>query len=387
MLFTACNETGKKGDAPKNGEGYTIKGHVNVKDGDVILLQRVFVNDKISFDTLTNGTLKDGVFNISGKVDQPCIAYLRFASEEKLKPLSLALENTGYIVLFDPFDSMEKTILGGELQHNVFNYIKLDPEYVSYYNIYRGEKGQYIKLKDAGEEDEAKAMKKKYWKSYVASQNMKKTLVREKINNPNTDALEKALLIESNGVVYINSGKEQQTIDEIAAVLGSDNWHVEYIQNNWDYLVAIRKAENSVQVGKKYKDLQLTDIEGNQVKLSNVVTENKYVMLEFWASWCGPCRAEIPNLKKAYERFHDKGFEIVAVTKDKKRSDWEKASEDEAFTWYNTWQEGGSDAACKTYGISGVPSSYLIDSTGTIIASLWALRGEKLINKLEGLLE
>src|SRR5699024_2728385 len=107
----------------------------------------------------------------------------------------------------------------------------------------------------------------------------------------------------------------------------------------------------------------------------------------FWASWCGPCRAEIPNLKKEYKKYHDKGFEIVSFSLDHKREAWEKALKEEQMPWINISDlKAYTSPIVKDYGISGIPAEYLVDSeTGKIVASLGNLRGDNLGKKLSEL--
>lgn len=104
----------------------------------------------------------------------------------------------------------------------------------------------------------------------------------------------------------------------------------------------------------------------------------KYVLLDFWASWCGPCRAEIPNLKKAWDKYHKKGLEIVSITLDKKDADWRKALKDEQMPWHQL-NAAGSDVA-QLYNVQGIPHVLLIGPDGKIVGI--NLRGQALEKKL-----
>lgn len=105
------------------------------------------------------------------------------------------------------------------------------------------------------------------------------------------------------------------------------------------------------------------------------------VLVDFWASWCGPCRKEIPNLKAVYEKFAPKGLEIVSISIDKDAAAWQKALEEERLPWRNFRDETG---VADAYSVSAIPAIFLVDGSGTIIAT--GLRGTALQEKLETLL-
>ncbi|MCV6605906.1 MAG: TlpA family protein disulfide reductase, partial [Porticoccaceae bacterium] len=110
-------------------------------------------------------------------------------------------------------------------------------------------------------------------------------------------------------------------------------------------------------------------------------------LVEFWASWCGPCRMEIPHMKKAYQKYRKKGFEIASFTLDSDMEDWEVASEEEEIPWLNLGDlKAMQSPVAKLYGVSGVPTNYLVEGgTGKIIAK--NLRQDALDKKLAELLE
>ena len=126
----------------------------------------------------------------------------------------------------------------------------------------------------------------------------------------------------------------------------------------------------TVAAGNKFKDVEAVDVNGKVVKLSDVIAKNKYTILEFWASWCGPCRGEIPNLKKAYAKYKAKGLEIYAVSLDDKKPKWLQALKEENCPWLNLNDPAAfNGAAAKGYGLSGVPASFLIGQDGKIVVS------------------
>jgi peroxiredoxin len=138
-----------------------------------------------------------------------------------------------------------------------------------------------------------------------------------------------------------------------------------------------------ISIGKQAVDFTANDPTGKSVKLSDHF--GKYLLIDFWAAWCGPCRKENPNLVKAYQAYKDKGFAILGVSLDKNKESWLKAIEKDGLTWTQVsdlkyWH---SEPA-SLYGVRAIPANFLLDTQGKIIGR--NLRGEVLLKKLEELL-
>lgn len=134
--------------------------------------------------------------------------------------------------------------------------------------------------------------------------------------------------------------------------------------------------------GQVAPEIALPNPEGDTIELSSL--RGNYVLLDFWASWCKPCRVENPNLVKAYKRFKDKGFEIYQVSLDKKRSAWENAIEKDNLDWVHVSDlKFWNSSAAKTYNIQSIPANFLLNKKGEIIDK--DLRGDALQNKLHKL--
>lgn len=134
-------------------------------------------------------------------------------------------------------------------------------------------------------------------------------------------------------------------------------------------------------VGQMAMDFTQNDVNDKPVKLSDF--RGKYVLLDFWASWCGPCRGENPNVVKAYNAYKDKNFTVLGVSLDQpgKKADWLAAIEKDGLTWTQLSDlKGWENAASKMYGVRGIPANFLIDPSGKIIAK--NIRGEELHKKL-----
>ena len=134
-------------------------------------------------------------------------------------------------------------------------------------------------------------------------------------------------------------------------------------------------------VGADIQDFVADTLDGESIRLADVRAGSELVLVEFWASWCGPCRVEIPHMKEAYAKFGDQGFEILSFTVDEDRLDWEIASEEEDLPWLDTGM-GMEHEAALAYGVTGVPKNYLVESgSGNIVAK--DLRGHHLDIALE----
>ena len=172
---------------------------------------------------------------------------------------------------------------------------------------------------------------------------------------------------------------------EVLGVDFIDNFLKDYKYKDDALLVSVFKmleGEKRKAVGAQFIDFSMPDMDGNMHKLSEYVGKGNYVLIDFWASWCGPCRAEMPNVKKAYEQFHPKGFEIVGISLDNNKEAWLGAVKQLGMTWpqlsdLKAWK----CEAAQIYYIKAIPATLLIGPDGKVVAS--NLRAEQLIKKLE----
>ena len=123
----------------------------------------------------------------------------------------------------------------------------------------------------------------------------------------------------------------------------------------------------NIKIGDKFVDFSQKDTSGKFIKLSSI--KSKSILVEFWGSWCGPCREENPSLVRIYNEFKQKGFEILGVASETNKQQWTKAIMTDGLNWINVTDfKGGDNNAAMIYGVSGYPSNFLIDKDGIIIA-------------------
>ncbi|NDW11348.1 TlpA family protein disulfide reductase [Bacteroides sp. 214] len=191
----------------------------------------------------------------------------------------------------------------------------------------------------------------------------------------NLDSLSSA---ETLAVMCTTFGKEKTTelFNKLAPeVRNSDNGKIveQYLLLNKD-----------LKVGDKFVDFEMLDSNGQPRKLSEF--EGKIILLEFWASWCGPCLKEMPHLKKTYDNYHKHGFEVFAVSLDVDKENWLKAIEEKRLNWTHVTElKSIANTAGFIYGVSSIPNNFLIDEEGIIRAR--GVRGDKLDKALKKMIK
>lgn len=187
-----------------------------------------------------------------------------------------------------------------------------------------------------------------------------------------------SIVVASATDVYSTTWGKEKT-QEIYKVLSPSIKETTYGKNINSFLA----LSQEVKIGGKYVDFEQTNTVGKKIKLSDI--KGKYILLEFWGSWCGPCRQDNPELVKTYNAYKPKGFEILGVAADNNKAQWLKAIKDDGLPWENVSDlKGDKNDVVFMYGISAYPTNYLIDEKGIIIAK--DLRGKKLSDKLAELL-
>ena len=323
----------------------------------------------------------DGTFTLTAPVDtpQPVYFYVLYATAETgghmapVKGQHFILE-PGNLTL--TMDARSRFVIdGGYYNDEIFNVWRQSPEYIEANAQY----SQLIKSVEGESEEERRK------RVDASSEKMNhilnlETEGRELTATTHSDPLVRKLTLQTSWLVGPWYG---DAIRGLAEIMPDDQWVQDALVRQ--EAADVRRAQQAqFSEGNQIQDFDAYALDGTTYNFSDVREESKLVLLEFWASWCGPCIAEIPHMKQAYERFKPQGFEIVSFTIDEDREDWELASHEQNIPWLDLGMGPDAPAAVE-YGVTGVPKNFLVDAeTGVIIAT--DLRQHKLDEKLEEVL-
>lgn len=180
----------------------------------------------------------------------------------------------------------------------------------------------------------------------------------------------------------IQHGKTPEKLDSMINALDPKIQEVQAIVEMKEQVAKMKR----VAVGQVAPDFTQNDKDGNPVKFSDVYSKNELTLLDFWASWCGPCRRENPNVVQVFNEYNAKGFTVFGVSLDKDKDAWLKGVEDDGLTWTHVSDlEYWNNAAAKLYAVRSIPQSLLVDKTGKIIAK--NKRGDELRETVETFFE
>ncbi len=230
---------------------------------------------------------------------------------------------------------------------------------------------RYNAAGQAGKAEEMKAIEKEYFTIQKGNTARIKSLIRH-----NATAVASGFAVGA----FLNPEDEFPFADSVAAIQRKANPDSPFTKE----LTARLEPLRATAPGTQAPDINLPQPDGSKLALSSL--RGKYVLVDFWASWCGPCRQENPNVVRAYNQFKDKGFTIYSVSLDQDKGKWEKAIAADGLTWHHVSDLAGwQSVAGAAYGVKAIPQSFLLDPQGKIIAK--NLRGEALAAKLAEVLK
>ena len=343
------------------GNKYTIKGNDEaLAEMDYVLLQTIENGER---NTLDSVAVADNSFVIKGEVETPTAAYLFFGAQTPEDPSQAAPMMFQIPVFLEPGN-----ITVGKMENTTFTAkgTPLNDKQAEFNTKMTDLSNQFQTAAQSGDEQKMNEIQDQFL-----------VIIKETIG-ANTDNLYGQTLFQQ---MYYNL-KPQEILDIVAM----------FPAESQEALASIKaEAENALktQPGQPYIDIAQKNADGKEVTLKSVVETkgNKYVLIDFWASWCGPCMGEVPFLVDTYAKYHGKGFEIYGVSFDNDRDAWLKAVADKKMTWVHVSDvKGWDNQARHDYAVNGIPANFLVDcSTGKIVAT--NLRGEDLQAKIAELLD
>lgn len=355
VLLASCN-TGEKDPQ------YSLTVSIDTLiDGNAYLQKRAD-GEWLKVDT---ALMAGGTFEMSGQLGYPEMHYIFIESLNRNVPIFL---DEGEIMVSISYKDRDASTINGSAAHD--QYKKYQDSMQGFNEQMRELYRQYRVARDSGTTAEKDSIEKVLDKLYEDQQQYIKDYVFEN----NADVV----------VPYIAYGNSYSwSVAELEKVVNNFD---PALHASPDYAVLTNRIAvlKRVDIGQPLVDFTMKDTSGVDISLSEI-SKGKYMLVDFWASWCGPCRAENPNIVACYKDFHDKGFDILGVSFDNSREKWIKAIHDDELSWNHVSDlQYWNNAAGKLYGIRSIPSSILLNPEGIIIER--NLRGEDLRNKLEELM-
>ena len=343
-------------------KGFKLTGKLDGAAGKALVISMF---DKTGLNVLDTIAIDKDVVDYSKELKEPVLVLIGEAGTRN--SVSFFAENVDYTIN-GTLDNIKDASITGGAGYAVYKSVSDANKEL---NIKTAElKKSYDKAGEAGDTEKQKAIFEEHKEMQTQFTDMQKEVAKA---NPASPV---AALIVSN--VYGHSPVEQ--MKEGLALLDQSLATSTYYQKLSEKIAQLE----AVAIGQIAPDFTMNDTEGNPVSLSSF--KGKYLLVDFWASWCGPCRHENPHVVELYAEFKDKGFDILGVSLDKKKDAWLKAIQDDKLTWNHVSDlKGWANKAAKLYAVSGIPHTVLLDKEGRIIAK--NLRGDKLRNKVAELLD
>lgn len=350
-VFTACNS---------GNNGYTVTGTVEgAADGDTVYLKTV---EGRQFVKLDSAVIKGGTFTFKGTQDTAVNRYISYKAEGKDgAAIDFFLENGKIIINL----SQENNSATGTANNDAYQEIRAQIN-----GLNKQMMSIYESMSDTTLTDEQRETKGKEMENLENSMiSAIKAGIKKNITNP------VGVLLLKQNYYYMDVADLNPLMPQIPAAYDNDEAIVK-IKNNVEKMKA-------TAVGQKFTDFEMQTPEGKTVKLSDYVGKGKVVLVDFWASWCGPCRAETPILAEVYNQYKDKGFQVLGVATWDQPKDTKKAIEDLKITWPQILN--AQNTPSELYGFNGIPHIILFGPDGTIVAR--DLRGDALKAKVKEMMQ
>lgn len=348
------------------GGPFTVTGKINPShDGEIVSVAYSKDNKTVK-DT---AFVKDGTFTINGETDAPSVAYIRIG---KVQPANvtdfyLAKGNTMIITA----DSLKFATITGNKTAEDYSRLSalLKPlltQRITYITKYQAIPA--AEKKDAA----ATAIVSK-----LESISKQITSTIYDFIDKNPDSYVSLDYLEKVSGAAINYAETFPRFNKLSDELKNTS-------SGKTFKEKILKSK-SMAIGAKALSFESLTPERKKLGLQEVLSTGKYTLIDFWASWCGPCRKENPNVVNAYTAYHQKGFNILSVSLDNNEANWKTAIAKDGMPWYHvSGLRGWKEPVAVLYGISAIPQNVLVDAKGTIVAT--NLRGEALLTKLSQLM-
>ncbi len=359
LIFAAgCNSNSKK--------DYNFKADITIngaQDGDMVYFKNWEDGNWVTIDS---ATLKNGKAEITGHVDSPTMYYF-FYNNLRLAPVFV---EPGEFTIKTDKNNLRDLKVDGSVSQKEYEHFMRDINGVIDEKIQKLG-SEYALAQQKGDQKAMDSLTAAY-------EDLEKSRKDEMIKfaKDNYKSVVPAFIVYQFSYQF-----ELPELEVVANAFDTSISNNEYVKNIKERVATLKR----VQIGQPYIDFTQNDTAGNPVSLSSVVKDNKYVLVDFWAAWCKPCRRENPNVLEAYKKYHDKGFTVFGVSFDRNKADWVKAIKDDGLLWTQVSDlKGWGNEAGKLYGIQSIPQNILIGPDGKIIAR--NIRGQELQDKLKELM-